>query len=96
MGGLSASPARAGDDVVLEVPPEDQEAYARHSYHDYIHAWNALIRKLAKARRAGDHVAAQRLIDELRHLWPRGRAVAGVAWVPDDDREPALPPDADR
>jgi hypothetical protein len=52
-------------DVVLEVPAEDQDGYARHSYHDLIHAWNALVRDLANARRAGDTRTASRLTEEL-------------------------------
>jgi hypothetical protein len=82
---------RARGDVVLDVSPEDQEDYSRHSYHDYMHVWNDLTRDLTDARRTGDHVAAQRLTNELRHCWPRGRAVARAAWIPDDDRELALP-----
>jgi hypothetical protein len=90
------TPTRGSGDVVLEVPVEDQEAYSRHSYHDYMYAWNVLVGELAKARRIGDPTRAERLVEELRHFWPRAGAVAGVAWVPDDDREPALPPDEDR
>lgn len=83
-------------DVVLEVPPEDQDSYTRHSYHDYMHAWNLLVGELEEARRTGDSATADRLAEELRHFWPRANAVARVAWVPDDDRESALPPDQDR
>ena len=87
---------RAASEVVLEVPLADQDSYTRHSYHDYMHAWNVLVGALAKARRTGDNCAAERLAEELRHFWPRANAVAGAAWVPDDDRESALAPDQDR
>ena len=86
----------APSEVVVEVPPEDQENYARHSYHDLMHAWNALVRDLANARRTGDARTAARLTEGLRHFWPPANAVAGVAWVPDEDREFALPSDRAR
>lgn len=83
----------APSDVVLEVPAEERDGYARHSYHDLMHAWNALVRDLANARRDGNRQTAARLVEELKHFWPRGRAVAGVTWIPDEDREAALPSD---
>ena len=79
-------------DIVLEVPPEEQDAYTRHSYHDLMHAWNTLVDQLADARQSGESALAARLTQELQHFWPRANAVAAVTWVPDDEREAALPP----
>lgn len=80
-------------EVVLEVPPEDQDAYTRHSYRDLVHAWNTLVAKLDTARRTGDTAEAKHLSEELHHFWPRANIVARVTWIPDDDRESALPSD---
>lgn len=83
-------------DVVFEVPPEDQRHYTRHSYHDLMHAWNHLVRELEDARQSGDTARAARIAEELHHFWPHADEVACVTWVPDDERESALPSDEDR
>jgi hypothetical protein len=86
---------RISSEIVFEVAPEDQDAYARHSYHDLMHAWNDLVRHLAAVRRTGDDACAERIARELRHFWPHADDVAHVAWVPSDDRESALPANSD-
>ncbi len=77
-------------DVVLEVAPEDQEAYVRDSYRDYLRAWDERVRMLEHARRDGDLEAAARLAEELRHVWPQPQDVAGAAWIPDRERQSPL------
>ena len=77
-------------DVVLDVAPEDQVAYARHAYHDYLRAWNERVRVLEDARRLGDLDAAARLAEELRHVWPQPEDIADAAWIPAPEREHPL------
>jgi len=79
-------------DVVFDVAPEDQAAYARSSYRDYLRAWNERVEALDAARRRGEIAQAERLAEELRHIWPQPDDVAEAAWIPDRDREHPLPP----
>jgi len=81
-------------DVVLDVAPEDQLRYARHAYHDYVHAWNERVHALETARRAGDLEEAARLAEELRHVWPQPEDVAAAAWIPAREREYPLRSDS--
>ena len=81
-------------DVVLDVAPEDELAYARDAYHDYLRAWNEGVEALEAARAAGDLEEASRLAEELRHVWPQPEAVAEAAWIPPRDREQPLASDA--
>jgi hypothetical protein len=80
-------------DVVLDVAPEDQEAYVRESYHEYVHAWNQRVQALEAARDAGDLETAARLAEELRHVWPQPSDVATAAWIPLRERERPLASD---
>lgn len=80
-------------DVVLDVAPEDQQAYARDAYHDYLRAWNEGVEALEAARTAGDLEEAARLAEELRHVWPQPEDVASAAWIPPRDRERPLTSD---
>lgn len=82
--------AQPSADVVLDVAPEDEEAYARDSYHTYLRAWNEAVRALELARRRGDLDGAARLAEELRHVWPQPEDLAGAAWIQDRDRERPL------
>ena len=77
-------------DVVLDVAPEEQQAYARHAYRDYLRAWNERVHALETARRAGDLEEAARLAEELRHVWPQPEDVAEAAWIPPREREHPL------
>lgn len=77
-------------EVVLDVAPEEQEAYARCSYRDYLRAWNELVQMLKAARESGDLEETARLTDELRHVWPQPADVAGAAWIPVPERERPL------
>lgn len=81
-------------DVVLDVAPEDQQAYARDAYHDYLRAWNEAVQALEAARREGNLEEAARLAEELRHVWPQPRDVAGAAWIAPRDRERPLASDS--
>lgn len=81
------------NDVVLDVPPEDQRDYARHAYHDYLRAWNDAVEALERARRTGDLEEAGRLAEELRHVWPQPADVAAAAWIAPRDRQRPLPSD---
>jgi len=83
-------------DVVLDVAPDEQEAYSRCAYHDYLRAWNERVEALRDARRAGAQEQIARLEEELRHVWPQPDDVADAAWVPLPEREHPLPPDPDR
>ena len=58
-------------DVELDVPLSEEQAYVRHSYHEYVRVWNDLVRKLEAARGAGEYTTASRLAEELRHVWPQ-------------------------
>ncbi len=77
-------------DVVLDVAPEDQEAYARDAYRDYLGAWDEAVRALERARERGDLEGAARLAEELRHVWPQPEDVADAAWIADGDRQHPL------
>jgi hypothetical protein len=77
-------------DVVLDVTPEEQAAYARDAYRDYLRWWNERVRALEDARRLGDVERARRLAEELRQVWPPPSEVAEAAWVPARDRERPL------
>ena len=79
-------------DVVFDVAPEDQAAYARCSYRDYLHAWNERVEALEAARGRGAIDEAERLAEELRHVWPQPEDVAEAAWIPAPEREQPLPP----
>ena len=77
----------------LDVALEDEQSYARHSYHEYVNAWNDLVQKLEAARGAGDFSTAARLAEELRHIWPQPADVSHVAWIAEPEREIALSSD---
>ncbi len=81
------------NDVVLDVPPEDQQRYARSAYHEYLGAWNEAVQALEAARRTGDLDEAARLAEELRHVWPQPEDVAGAAWIAPRDRRRPLASD---
>lgn len=84
---------RALAEVELDVSFEDEQAYARHSYHEYVRVWNDLVRKLEAARGIGNLPMAAQLAEELRHVWPQPDAVADVSWIDDEEREIALSSD---
>lgn len=80
-------------DVELDVSSSEEQAYVRHSYHEYVRVWNELVRKLEAARGAGDFSVASQLAEELRHVWPQPADVAHVAWIDEEEREIALSSD---
>lgn len=80
-------------DVELDVPLSEEQAYVRHSYHEYVRVWNDLVRKLEAARGAGEYTVASRLAEELRHVWPQPADVSHVAWIDEGEREIALSSD---
>ena len=84
---------RSTSETELDVAREDEQAYARHSYHEYVGAWNDLVQKLEAARGAGDLSMASRLAEELRHIWPQPADVSHVAWIAEPEREIALSSD---
>lgn len=84
---------RSISETELDVTLEDEQAYARHSYHEYVGAWNDLVQKLEAARGAGDLSMAARLAEELRHIWPQPADVSHVAWIAEPEREIALSSD---
>lgn len=84
-----------GSEIVLEVPREDELSYSRHSYHDLMHVWNELVSELAVARQTGDATSETRVHDELHHFWPHAADLEDASWVPDDEREHALPSNDD-
>ena len=77
-------------DVVLEVAPEDEQAYVRDAYRDYLVGWNERVRSLEHARRDGDLETAARLAEELRHVWPQAEDLAGATWISDQERQHPL------
>ena len=84
---------RTVPDAELEVPLAEEQAYARHSYHEYVQVWNELVHKLEAARGAGDLGMASRLAEELRRVWPQPAAVSDVAWIDAEEREIVLSSD---
>jgi len=84
---------RRFNEVELDVPLEDEQAYARHSYHEYVRVWNDLVRKLEAARVVGNLPMAARLAEELRHVWPQPDDVAHVSWIDEREREIVLSSD---
>jgi hypothetical protein len=77
-------------DVVLEVAPEDEQAYVRDAYRDFLVAWNQRVRSLEHARRDGDLETAARLAEELRHVWPQPDDLAAATWISDRERQHPL------
>jgi hypothetical protein len=73
-------------EIVFDVPREEQQAYCRSSYAEYLRAWNARVEELEGARRAEDLERAARLAEELRHVWPQPGDVARAAWAPAGQR----------
>lgn len=78
-------------DLVLEVPPDEQEAYVQTSYRDYLRIWRRLRRGVKLARTNGDIESEARLSHELRHLWPRPEVIAKQVDVIDFDLDVGLP-----
>jgi hypothetical protein len=74
-------------DGVLDVPVEDEQAYLRTSYREYLRTWRQLRRSLELARATGDIASEARFSRELRSMWPPPEAIAEAAGIVELDLE---------